>query len=66
MHPRCSLRAGNPVVAPNYLKGGTRIQSIVQEAHELNETKKQEFAQIIRNMNGVLVEEVKYDLKLAI
>ena len=35
-----SIRTSDPLVAPNYLEGSKIIQSIVQEAHELNDMKK--------------------------
>ena len=42
-----SLQNRDPILAPNYLKDNQGIEAIVKEGHELNEAKKQEFAEII-------------------
>ena len=52
-----SLRSGNPIVVPNYLKGSTKLQKIVQEGHDLNDSKKEEFAAIARRMTQAVIEE---------
>ena len=39
-----SLRRGNPIAVPNYLKGNDRLEAIVEEGLEQNEGDKKETA----------------------
>ena len=54
-----SLRRGNPIAVPGYLKGNERLEAIVQEGHEQNEEDKQEKAKLVRKMTQAVAEEVK-------
>ena len=55
-----SLRRGNPIAVPSYLKGNERLEAIVEEGHEQNEEDKKEKAKLVRKMTQAVAEEVKW------
>ena len=58
-----SLRTGNPIAIPNYLKGSTRLQEIEERGNIENESRKETFAGIALDMTRAVVEETREILK---
>ena len=50
-----SLRTGNPIAIPNYLKGSTRLQEIEERGNIENESRKETFAGIALDMTQAVV-----------
>jgi hypothetical protein len=60
-----SLRIGNPIKVPNYLKGSNTLQEIVERGHEANEARKETFAAIALDMTRAVIEETNVQLQVA-
>ena len=58
-----SLRVGNPIAVPNYLKGSIILQEIEERGNIENETRKESFAGIAIDMTRAVVEETREMLK---
>ena len=54
-----SLRTGNPIAIPNYLKGSTRLQEIEERGNTKSDLKKEAFARIALDMIRAVVEEMR-------
>ena len=58
-----SLRTGNPIAIPDYLKGGTRFQEIEERGNTEHDLRKEAFAGIALDMTQAVVEETRTMLK---
>ena len=52
-----SLQSGNPILDPNYLQVSKKLERIVQEGHDMNESNKEEFAEIARKIIQAVIEK---------
>ena len=52
-----SLRSGNPINGPNYIKGSAILEEIVERGNNENEAKKEQFASIAVEMTRAVTKE---------